>query len=466
MDRDHKLARYRHKDYSERVAFPVEIVGRDGVVRRYDFDASIRMYQRRLRHAGERYRDPELVRAEQGHCRARIEQLRRSYFETVGWTSPEGRPGPEADDPALAGEIAALLTRALRASGRLDVRFVRVAQDDAQVAAPPAGSAGSVSRAAEQASPSANLPDLWQVEVPERSLRLLLYVWQHPPLAPGAAGRAEAALRALGALRAGPSGGDAEQVVATARLEDVTLALTGVGDEVAPLASSVHDADDEPVSLPPTPWDEVRDAVRAGDVPAAFLRCRWLLEVQPFHREAYVAGAALALSLGRAGEAEDLAFVGSRYFPGEGLLHHYLGVARLRQGRRSDALASFAGALACQPVPPIARSAAALVALDEGRLLRALVVVAPGERGSDGRLAATVRGVVVQLLLLLVAAPAALAATALAAGNVGEVALLASAGVMTLAVVAAKRVWTALAEVRRAVFHEAPDRVLRRLSRG
>ena len=80
MDKDWKLQRYGRKDYSEIVDFPVEIVGRDGVVRRYSFEDSIRLYQRRITFAGIRYRETELIEAESQHCQSRIDQLRRSYF--------------------------------------------------------------------------------------------------------------------------------------------------------------------------------------------------------------------------------------------------------------------------------------------------------------------------------------------------------------------------------------------------
>ncbi len=38
MDKSRKLRRYLKKDYRQLVDFPVEIVGRDGVVRRYTFE--------------------------------------------------------------------------------------------------------------------------------------------------------------------------------------------------------------------------------------------------------------------------------------------------------------------------------------------------------------------------------------------------------------------------------------------
>ncbi len=73
--------RRRSTDYGRTVAFPVAVVGRDGRVRHCDFDESVRMYARRLHVAAARASDTERARDEVEHCRARLEQLRRSYLE-------------------------------------------------------------------------------------------------------------------------------------------------------------------------------------------------------------------------------------------------------------------------------------------------------------------------------------------------------------------------------------------------
>ena len=94
------------------VDFPVEIVGRDGVVRRYSFEESVRLYQRRIESAGMRYDDGEVVQAEVRHCRLRIEQLRKSYFARYGWDALR-TPGSGRLDGEFAGEVAAFLRRCL-----------------------------------------------------------------------------------------------------------------------------------------------------------------------------------------------------------------------------------------------------------------------------------------------------------------------------------------------------------------
>ena len=127
MDKSVKLQRYDRKDYTELVDFPVEIVGRDGVVRRYTFEDSIRLYQRRITFAPIRYQyDGDLVRAEVNHCRSRIDQLRRSYFHRYGWGTPEGQISAEEAFGDLAGELAAFLCRVLGVEGRPEIHFERI----------------------------------------------------------------------------------------------------------------------------------------------------------------------------------------------------------------------------------------------------------------------------------------------------------------------------------------------------
>src|SRR5262245_39502528 len=135
MDKTHKLQRYDRKDYSELVEFPVEIVGRDSVVRRYTFEDSIRLYQRRISCTPIRHRDPDLIRAEVHHCRSRIEQLRRSYFHRYGWGTPEGAPGAEQWFGDLSGELAAFLCRVFSVDGRPEVRIEPVLPDTDGVSA-------------------------------------------------------------------------------------------------------------------------------------------------------------------------------------------------------------------------------------------------------------------------------------------------------------------------------------------
>ncbi len=107
MERSSRLRKYHRKDYTQSVDFPVEIVGRDGRVRRYSYDESVRLYQRRIRSAIARLDDAELVDAEVRHCKLRIEQLRRSYLEQQG----EGPGDGEVVGTLLGAEVYAFLAR-------------------------------------------------------------------------------------------------------------------------------------------------------------------------------------------------------------------------------------------------------------------------------------------------------------------------------------------------------------------
>ncbi|MCB9680922.1 MAG: hypothetical protein H6733_05570 [Alphaproteobacteria bacterium] len=342
MDKDRKLKRYRRKDYSEVVEFPVEIVGRDGVVRHYDFEESVRLYLRRLSFAPMRFTDDDLVAAEQGHCKARIEQLRRSFFHLHGWSTDDGGRGPEAARPDHAGELTAFLLRIFRDPGRVDVRFSPL----------------------DRVAPG----DLWYLQRDGVAGGLLLYAFAFEAHDDGTTVAYHALLRDLRTSEG--TQGDAERLIGFHQSGDCAFVLTGRGEDVAALASAVHGAPEG--ADEPSPWDEVVEFVRRGDAMAALLRCRSLLELQPWHRDAYALGAALAMGLQRPSDAEDLAFVGTRYLPDDALLHHYLGLSRYGQGRLVEADAALSRALTLAPELTVARSLAVILATDRGRLLRAL----------------------------------------------------------------------------------------------
>ncbi len=107
MERSSRLRKYHRKDYTQSVDFPVEIVGRDGRVRRYSYDESVRLYQRRIRSAIARLDDSELVDAEVRHCQLRIDQLRRSYLEQQEHPVGDGR----VVGTLLGAEVYAFLAR-------------------------------------------------------------------------------------------------------------------------------------------------------------------------------------------------------------------------------------------------------------------------------------------------------------------------------------------------------------------
>lgn len=410
MDKDRKLKRYRRKDYTEIVDFPVEIVGRDGVVRHYDFVESVRLYQRRFSFAPMRFRDDDLVAAEQGHCRSRIEQLRRSYFHLHGWeaATPDG---PEGARPDHAGELAAFLQRVFCDPGRLDVQFTPIPRQRA-------GSLWYLSRAGEHGG-------------------LLLYAFAFD----GSDKEAEqhAFLALLTEFRAtSQHAGDAERLVGYHHATDCAFVLTGRAEEVDALAASVAE-DADGASVQPNAWDEITEFVRRGDLPTAFLRCKSLVGEQPWHRDAYALGAMLAVHLRHPHDAEDLAFVGTRYFPEDGVLHVALGVARMHLERFHEAADALATARQLQPRLSIATSITLLNDCKRGHLIQAAWTswrLRPQIRSADDAGLATLTRFGRQLtgFAILVAAMgtvcglAALASGGIAQAGLGAIVLLAGLG--------------------------------------
>jgi len=365
MDKDYKLQRYSRKDYTDLVDFPVEIVGRDGVVRRYSFEDSIRLYQRRITFAPIRYRDAELVEAEVSHCRSRIDQLRRSYFHRFGWGTPEGEPEPLEVFGALAGELAAFLCRVMHSEGRPDV----------------------VVRALE--TPRAPI-STWYVLPGGSETGMVLYVYRFEEEDEEVVReRFFALLKDL--ERVDTEDGDRERMLAFHHTVDCGLILTaraGEGDPLEKVSGEEVTAD-----LTPTPWEEALEVIRRGDFEEGMARCRDVIGSQPWHRRAYIAGAVLAAALRRFFDAEDFALLGSHYFPEEAVLHYYTGLARYRLGRLDEAEQALRTALELSPTLASARFELANVLLDKGEnaTARALLAEGHGGQGENRRSDAALR---------------------------------------------------------------------------
>lgn len=345
MEKSWRLQRYNRKDYSELVEFPVEIVGRDGVVRRYTFEDSIRLYRRRIIYAPIRYRDVELIQAEVDHCRSRIDQLRRSYFYRYGWGTPEGQPGPAEMFGTIAGELAAFICRVLRCEGRPEVQFEPIDGEAKQ----------GVST--------------WYVVPPGATSGMILYV--HRFDGAEADKVRESFFASVKAFeRNGAGDGDNERLIAFHHTVDCGFVLTGRGHEFDAYATPADE--DEVVPGDATPWDEALEIIRRGEFQEGLARCRELVTAQPWHRSGYVAGAVLAAHLELPLEAEDFALVGSRYFPEDAVLQFYVGLARARQQRRADALEPLRTAVTLDPGLTAARLLLVVLLLQSGRDAEAL----------------------------------------------------------------------------------------------
>jgi hypothetical protein len=178
----------------------------------------------------------------------------------------------------------------------------------------------------------------------------------------------------------GDDDGDVEQLVAWHHAGDVAFLLTGAGREISRLRALGVRSDDDVDDDGKGAWDEVVAMVHQGSHASAWVRAKWLLASQPWHRDAWALAAALALACGQPAEAEDLAFSGSRWVRGDPALLHLLGVARWRQGRTGPALDALEAALAAAPDFAVSRTLALALAVRAGRWARALRVLHEGPK--------------------------------------------------------------------------------------
>jgi hypothetical protein len=316
MDKQGKLERYSRKDYSDNVHFPVEIIGRDGVVRQYSFDDSIRLYQRRVTFAAIRYRDKDLVSAELFHCRSRIEQLRRSYFHWFGWGTVEGEESPQAVFGDLSGEVAAFVRRVLACANRVDATFTCMETNDER--------------------------SMWYLQ----SIRMpgmLLYFYDLRS-DDAEALREEFFSRLKDLEGSGRLGADMERLVAFHHGGDCALSVTVRGedyDEVVSASQSLR-----PGTEASTPIGETMRLLRARKYEAALSLCRERLNEFPWHKQAYYLGSSIALHLRKRAEAEEIAVLGTRFFQDDPEMLYRLGRVRLNDGRLEEGLADLRAALA------------------------------------------------------------------------------------------------------------------------
>jgi hypothetical protein len=326
MDKSKKLKRYRRKDYTHVVEFPVEIIGRDGVVRRFSFEESVRLYQRRIASADARYQDTDVVRAEREHCTHRIDQLRRSYFSHFGWPSVE--VVDEHSQPAgrMAGEAAAFLRRCLAdrypdlhrfVISRLDTR----PDHEVFFVVPPPG------------------PDA-EVDAPQGHFLLYIYRFSGTGAEDSRTGFFEF-IKVLDGIKIS-GGDDLELLIAYHHTTDCGLILTGSNRLAAAPEGEIHTEElelswvDEEVPE----YDRLEEAlllVRRGLFEEALARFVTAYTEQNFQRTAYLGAAVIADILGRDEEAETAVIMGTRYFPGDPALQYHHALNRLRAGAHDEA---------------------------------------------------------------------------------------------------------------------------------
>jgi tetratricopeptide (TPR) repeat protein len=325
MDKVRRLKRYQRKDYSQVVDFPVEIVGRDGVVRRYSFEASVRLYQRRIALAPMRYEDDDVEEAEVQHCRKRIEQLRQSYLKRYGWSAIQGADEESSIGGEFAGEVAAFLRRYFGDPAELDAVHVKFVDD------------GSHHR-------------LFFVNQPTMEDSYLLYLYRFNNHG-GCEGR-ESFFKLLRIVQAA-EGQRVERLMAFHHTADCGLVLTGVGESRGPaLLPQLDEGESEGTDLPHflggRELDEnTKQAMKhlgEGDLEGALRAFDMAVLANAFNRQAYVGVAVLADVLGKPQEAQAAARMALHYFPGDPTFRYHLGLALFRREQLPEACAELEAA--------------------------------------------------------------------------------------------------------------------------
>ena len=323
MVEENKLRRYRGKDYSETVEFPVELVDRDGVVRQYSYRESLRVYLRRIASAHVRYSDENLVIAEVDHCNKRIEQLRRSYLHRCRDLGARLASDRRTNIQFVLGEGLAVLHEELGEplfeSAELDI--VALAEDEN--------------------------PAVYQVTRATTSQIYLLYVFEGD--------RTETQYEtyrrslewnrrtgaAIGERLVVAREGETAAFLLTQRVEHVPA---GPDDGLFDIWKEKREAI---VDLDP---DEYPGALRFASGLAALKQrnpteaIRYFKETideNPYHREAYLALSTLLDTVGSVDEGEMYSSLAVAYLPEDGLVHFNRGLNLMRQGRKDEACAAF-----------------------------------------------------------------------------------------------------------------------------
>lgn len=319
MEKLPRLRRNTQKDYSQVVEFPVEIVGRDGQVRRFSFDASVRLYQRRVLSAPLRYEETEDIEAELFHCRQRIEQLRRSYLEHSGFDALRGEMRGAVFGTPLAAEGVSLLCRAF--------------QEDPE--GPPSISVTAL---------EVGTVDIAFVRSAGRSF--LLYAWRIDGAGP--TGAREAWQESLSRLSTAPEGQDVERLLLQWSCPDVALILTGTQP-----APDLPTLEEPPLPTSGEPWLDGMRAIYEGQLGLALQRLERGLEQNPSRRVLAEASALVALLDGQLERAIFNARSGLLYHPHDSLLLYAHAVAETCMGNIKEAEAQNVAALKEAPSQPL-----------------------------------------------------------------------------------------------------------------
>ena len=345
---EEKLKSYDSKDYSEVIEFPVELVDRDGVVRRYSYEESLAVYQRRIQSAPWRYADEELIRAEVGHCSRRIDQIKRSHQERAR----TGQKTPGTNPRALLGEgyervrahyESTLRDRGLVVDGELPVLLSLLLDEPSCRTYHVGFGAGrsdhllyvyAFDRSGDSDPRAAfdGARDRFRGLLPGPGVESMLLcedVGDCGVLLTGASAVPEGLLAVARSTRERPERADGE----VRSVVDWILEETG-----ASVAGPPQDGDEDDARAP---FERGLAALRAERVDEALNHLRRAVEINPWHRESYLALLAVLDSAELHAEAEMYGAMAVHYFGDDGLVRYRQGINLVRQGRLDEAVSSF-----------------------------------------------------------------------------------------------------------------------------
>ena len=334
------------KNYSDLVEFPVELVDRDGVIRRYSYSESLRVYLRRIASAHLRYTDDTRIAAEVDHCNKRIDQLRRSHLHRCRSLGARLAVDRRTTAQSVLGEGLSLLHEQLG-----DPLFGAAAADTEIVAI------------TEEENPA-----VYQVSDGHAEESYLLYVFE-----------LESALfetyrRSFTWGQHGGAMGEHLVVAREGETADFLLTRTvrrGAGDESEPSGLrtwSEPDPSEDPAPPGSAEFAAGLVALRRREPAQAIGHFKDAVVANPYQREAYLALSTLLDSIGSVEEGEMYTLLAMSYLPADGLLRFNRGLNLLRQGRKADALEAFERAAELDTELYQPRYFAGLIHAVEGRI--------------------------------------------------------------------------------------------------
>jgi len=348
-----ELRAYENKDYSEVIQFPVELVDRDGVVRRYSYEESLAVYHRRIQSAPWRLDDDQVVRAEIGHCSRRIDQIKRSFREQLG----TGSVHRILDNPrAVLGEGYEILAafydkvlerRQLTLDGGLGLA-VALLEDEVDCR-------------------------LYHLSFGSHQGGHLLYVY--PFEKPGDQDPRAAWRDATKRYRR-YAGAQVERLLLAEQGDAAGYILTGSEEIPRGLRARLLKEGDpnEFVRILGSQEDQLLHRWQAGQLPGALSHSSWneefdrgmlalgkdqlsdalehferAVEQNPYHRESYLAVLGVLDTTGGYEEADLYAEMARAHLPADGLICYRIAILHVRQGRLDQALAAFDEAATLEP---------------------------------------------------------------------------------------------------------------------